>query len=63
MLDHILDQRILHVGRIRNGDALIAVTRLQPDRLIVEHRETYLSLCTDNLNTIFAGTLVSHIAP
>ena len=63
MLDHILDQRILHVGRIRNDDALIAVTRLKADGLIVEHRETDLTLSTYYFYTVLAGTLVSHIAP
>ena len=36
MLDHVLDERILHVRGIGHRDALIALTRLQTDGIIVE---------------------------
>jgi len=63
MFYNVLDKRVLHVWRIGHGDLLIAITRLQTDGLIVEDRETHLSLCAYYLDTILAGTLVSHVAP
>ena len=63
MFYHILDDGILHVGWIGNGDALLALGGLQADGGIVEHREAYLTLGADNLDTVFAGTLVGHVAP
>ena len=39
MLNDILDERILHVRGIGHGDALIALTGLQSDGVIVEHGE------------------------
>ena len=63
MLDHVLDQRILHVWRIRHRDLLVAITGLQADGVIIEDRETDLPLGADNLDTVLAGTLMGHIAP
>ena len=63
MFYHILDDRILHVGRIGHCDALLALGGLQSDGGIVEHREAYLPFSADNLDTVLAGTLVGHVAP
>jgi hypothetical protein len=63
MFYNVLDKRILHVWRVGHGDLLIAIARLQADGLIVEHRETDLTLSTYYFYTVLAGTLVSHIAP
>ena len=63
MLDDILDDGILHVGRIGNGDFQIALARLQTDGLVVEHRKTDKPLGTDDLDAVLTGTLMRHIAP
>lgn len=63
MFYNVLDKRILHVWRVWHGDLLIAIARLEADGLIVEHRETDLTLSTYYFYTVLAGTLVSHIAP
>ena len=63
MLNDILDERILHVRRIGHSNALVALTGLQADGVIVEHGEADLPLSANDLNTILAGAFVGHIAP
>ena len=63
MLYHILDDRILHIGRIGHRDALIALTGLQTDGVIVEDREADLPFSTDDLNTVLTCTLMGYITP
>ena len=63
MLYHILDDRQLHIRRIRNGDAGSTLACYQDDRLIGEHGERKRTLITDNLNAVFLGTLVAYEAP
>ena len=63
MLYDILNERILHVRGIGHGDALIALAGLQAYRIIIEHREADLPFSANDLDTVFAGTLVGHVAP
>ena len=63
MFNHVLDERILHIRRVGDGDVLIAITRLQADGHIVEHGETDESLGADNLNAVLTGAFMRHIAP
>jgi hypothetical protein len=55
MLDDVLDDRILNVRRIGHGDALFTLIGLEADWSIIEHREAYLPLGADNLNTILTS--------
>ena len=63
MLNDILDERVLNIRRIGDCNILFTQTGLQTDGVIVEHRETDLSLRTDYLDTILTGALMSNIAP
>ena len=63
MFYHILNQRILYVGRIGHSDLFIALAGLKTDGFIVEDAEAQLTLSTYYLDTVLAGTLVSNIAP
>ena len=59
----ILNQGLLHMLGIGDNKLMTAIGIVQSDRLIGKDRESYHALITDNLNTVFASTLVGNKAP
>ena len=63
MLADILNQRELHVRRIRHRKTLFAINGMQTNGLIVEDRERHRATVAYQIDTVLAGRLVSHKAP
>ena len=63
MFADALNQRELHIGRIRYCKTLFAVNGMQADGLIVEDREGHRAAIAYQVYAVLTSLLVSHETP